>query len=307
MDIISGFVVYVNSFDIDYISWVLWVLYPILITFLLPAFIVLFLYLTSLALFIYKQRMKLKAAYDHDFWDGARKTLGVFWWAQARIWHGYEVEGLHHIPETGPALIIYYHGVLPVDLYYVLTTVLLEKNRLVHLVGDKFLFYMPGWQTMMEVFNVAPGTVSSCVDVLTNGHLLSIAPGGVREALFSDENYKLLWNKRCGFAKVALQANVPIIPMFTKNIREAFRTPYWARAWLRGLYEKTRIPCVPAYGFFPVKLKTIFGEPILPNPNLTAEELAERVKSAIENLIEKHQTCPGSILRALLERIPFLR
>lgn len=32
--------------------------------------------------------------------------------------------------------------------------------------------------------------------------------GGVREALFGDENYKLMWGKRTGFAKVALQANV---------------------------------------------------------------------------------------------------
>ncbi|XP_059175030.1 monoacylglycerol/Diacylglycerol O-acyltransferase-like [Physella acuta] len=305
MDSISVVLDYVNSIDID--SWVLWVLYPILITFLLPSFIILFLYLSSLMLFIYKQRMKLKAAYDHDFWDGARKTLGALWWAQARTWHGYEVEGLHHIPESGPALIIYYHGVLPVDIYYVLTTVLLEKGRLIHLVGDKFLFHIPGWQTLMEVFNVTPGTVTSCVDQLKNGHLLCISPGGVREGLFSDENYGIMWNKRCGFAKVALQANVPIIPMFTVNIREAFRTPNWARAWFRGLYEKTRLPLAPVYGLFPVKLKTIFGEPILANPNFTAEELAEAVKSALESLIATHQKCPGNILRALLERIPFFR
>ena len=32
--------------------------------------------------------------------------------------------------------------------------------------------------------------------------------GGVREALFGDENYTVMWGKRSGFAKVALQANV---------------------------------------------------------------------------------------------------
>lgn len=88
MEAISLVITYLNSIDIDYISWLLWVFYPILITFLLPGFIVLFLYLTSLGLFIYKHRRKLKDAYDHDFWDGALKTLGTLWWAQARIWHG---------------------------------------------------------------------------------------------------------------------------------------------------------------------------------------------------------------------------
>jgi len=32
--------------------------------------------------------------------------------------------------------------------------------------------------------------------------------GGVREALFSDHNYKVLWGTRAGFAKVAVDAKV---------------------------------------------------------------------------------------------------
>ena len=32
--------------------------------------------------------------------------------------------------------------------------------------------------------------------------------GGVREAFFSDNYYKLLWGKRVGFAKIALEAQV---------------------------------------------------------------------------------------------------
>ena len=34
------------------------------------------------------------------------------------------------------------------------------------------------------------------------------------------QNYEIIWAKRAGFAKVALEANVPIIPVFTQNIRE---------------------------------------------------------------------------------------
>ncbi|CAG5117786.1 unnamed protein product [Candidula unifasciata] len=307
MEATSSALLYLKTLDIDYISWLLWVVYPILITFLLPGFILLFLYLTSLGLFIYKHRGKLKAAYDHNLWEGALKTLGTVWWAQARIWHGYEVEGIDNIPTTGPALIIYYHGVIPVDFYYVVTAVLLEKGRHVHMVGDKFLFHIPGFQTLMEVCRVAPGTISSCIDVLKNGNLLGISPGGVREALFSNENYTLMWNNRVGFAKVAMQANVPIIPMFTVNIREAFRTPGWARAWLREFYEKTRLPIMPIYGFFPVKLRTVLGEPIYPSHLMSAEELAAKVQASVEDLIAKNQKVPGSILRALLERVPFFK
>lgn len=37
---------------------------------------------------------------------------------------------------------------------------------------------------------------------------MAISPGGVREALFSDEYYTMIWNGRRGFAKVALEAKV---------------------------------------------------------------------------------------------------
>ena len=35
-----------------------------------------------------------------------------------------------------------------------------------------------------------------------------LTSGGVREAFFSDNYYKLLWGKRVGFAKIALEAGV---------------------------------------------------------------------------------------------------
>ena len=83
-----------------------------------------------------------------------------------------------------------------------------------------------------------------------------ILPGGVREAMFGDENYQILWGERIGFAKVALEAKIPIIPIFTKNCREAFRTISFGRNILLKLYEIIRLPCVVMYGGFPVKLVT---------------------------------------------------
>lgn len=38
--------------------------------------------------------------------------------------------------------------------------------------------------------------------------VLSLCVGGVREALFSDEYYEVLWGQRTGFAKIALEAQV---------------------------------------------------------------------------------------------------
>ncbi|KAL5016644.1 hypothetical protein ScPMuIL_006233 [Solemya velum] len=294
---------HLEHLDIDYLTWVLWVVYPIVISFLLPLFILIFLYASAIFLHVYHYRHRLRDAYAKDFWDGARKTLSAVWVGQARIWHGYEIHGFEKLPSTGPALMIYYHGTLPIDFYYIMAKCILEKNRQIRAVGDNFLFNMPGWRLLMEVFCVAPGTVQSCIGVLNAGHILAIAPGGVREALFGDEYYPVMWGKRTGFAKVALQTHVPVIPVFTQNVREAFRTPSFGKGWMRKLYEMTRLPLMPIYGFFPVKLRTFIGDPIQPDKDTTPEQLATTVQEALKDMIKEHQRIPGNILRALFERV----
>lgn len=67
---------------------------------------------------------------------------------------------------------------------------------------------MTGFKLLLEVFSVIHGPQEECVKALRNGHLLGISPGGVREALFSDETYPLLWGKRKGFAQVAIDSKV---------------------------------------------------------------------------------------------------
>ncbi len=57
---------------------------------------------------------------------------------------GYEVEGLENIPTAGPVLIVFYHGALPIDFYYLFAKIWLYRNRRVRVVADKFVFKIPG-------------------------------------------------------------------------------------------------------------------------------------------------------------------
>ena len=47
---------------------------------------------------------------------------------------------VHHLPLQGGALLVYYHGAIPVDYYYLVNRVLLLKEVMVRSVVDKFLF-----------------------------------------------------------------------------------------------------------------------------------------------------------------------
>ncbi|XP_053098749.1 transmembrane protein 68-like isoform X2 [Hemicordylus capensis] len=277
-----------------------WLFAPLLISLVLPLLILLILYSSIIILHIYKRRTDLKEAYCNDFWDGARHMVATLWTGHGRIWNGYEVHGMENIPD-GPALIIFYHGATPVDFFYLLSNILIKKKRIIHVVADHFVFSMPGFKLLLDVFDVLHGSQEECIKALKNGNLLAIAPGGVREALFSDENYTLIWGKRKGFAQVAIEAKVPIIPMFTQNVREGIRSLGRLKIF-RILYEYLRLPIVPLYGNFPVKMRTYIGNPIPYDPNITAAELAEKAKTAVEFLIDKHQKIPGNVFRALMER-----
>ncbi|XP_066590987.1 DGAT1/2-independent enzyme synthesizing storage lipids [Prorops nasuta] len=294
----------VEYIDVDFTLWLSWLLMPMLVTFLLPLVIVLLLYITALILYVYKlHRVRLRNAYGTDWRTAARYVVAAVWDAHGWIWHGYEVVGLENIPKDQAALFIYYHGAIPIDLYYFISKVFLFNSKLIHTVADRFLFNAPGWSIISDVLKVIPGTIQTCSTILKEGNMLAISPGGVYEAQFGDSYYQLMWKKRLGFAKVALDAKVCIIPFFTKNLREAFRTISWGRRlWLR-IYAATRFPFVPIYGGFPVKLVTYIGKPIPYDSRLTPEDLQTKIAESLESLIREHQRIPGSITMALFERL----
>lgn len=294
----------VEYIDLDFTLWLSWLLMPLLITFLLPLMIFFLLYLSALIFYIYRlHRTRLQNVYGTDWKNAARYVVAVLWDAHGWIWHGYEIVGLEKIPKNEAVLYIFYHGALPVDFYYFLSKVFLFTSKQISMVADRFLFKFPGFAILSDVIGIIPGTVQTCSSILKEGTSLAILPGGTYEAQFGDAYYELLWKKRVGFAKVALDAKVCIVPVFTRNIRESFRTITWGRRVLLHLYAATRLPIVPIYGGFPVKLITYVGNPIPYDGDLTPEQVQKKVMDGVENLIKEHQKIPGSITRALFERI----
>ncbi|XP_072948275.1 DGAT1/2-independent enzyme synthesizing storage lipids isoform X2 [Epargyreus clarus] len=293
----------VEYVDTEYSLWLTWFLTPVIVTFLLPAVIIVLIYASSIIFHLIRlYRLRVVDGVQNDWRHAARLAVCALWDAHGWLWHGYEIEGLENIPD-GPFLVIYYHGALPIDMYYFTARMLLFKRRHIHTVADRFMFKIPGWSTLLEGLCVIPGTIQTCSGVLKSGNPLAISPGGVYEAQFGDHYYRLNWKNRLGFAKVALEAKVPIIPMFTENVREAFRTVGWLRGICLRIYAATRVPLAPVYGGFPVKLRTHLGPPLLPDPADTPESLQRKVAGAIEQLVEQHQRVPGSILLALVQRV----
>ncbi|XP_063673931.1 DGAT1/2-independent enzyme synthesizing storage lipids-like [Bolinopsis microptera] len=269
---------------------------------LTPLFLTVWFYLMSITAHVYRWRKReVSEAFNDSFWDGFRMSLAAITEAQGKIWHNIEFDGLQHLPKKGGALLVGYHGALPLDAYYFLAHCILERRKL-KLVVDKFLYNAPGLRLLMKVLNLTPGTISGCVTALKDGETLMIYPGGLRESLLSDEKYELIWNARQGFSRVALEADVPIIPFFTENIREAARSIKFSARLASWLYEKTRLPVIPIIGIFPVELTMHLGRPLSFDDEEEPKIVAEIVTQRVTQLIETHQRRPGSILRELYNR-----
>uniref|UniRef100_A0A803VYN0 Transmembrane protein 68 n=1 Tax=Ficedula albicollis TaxID=59894 RepID=A0A803VYN0_FICAL len=198
----------------------------ILVFFIVPLTIVFFIYLSNILLLIYQRNNELEADPLSDVWNRVRKTIATFWDIYARIWHGYELHGVENLPE-GPGILVYYHGAIPIDYLYFLSRLFLWKKRLCLSVADHFVFRLPGLKLLLGVTGVIPGTRQECLAALRSGYLVSISPGGVREALFSDESYQLMWGSRKGFAQVALEAKVvSAIPCQSQFLLSAYLLHY---------------------------------------------------------------------------------
>ena len=231
------------------------------------------------------------------------RLIGTF----GRIYNGFEMHGTENLPQEGGALAVFYHGAVPVDIWYMGMQVYLQTGRYPRGLGDRFLFALPYVRDFLLGLGGVPGDPDTAVQMLRDGYLVGVSPGGVREALAGAEHeYKLIWGKRQGFARVALQANVPLIPVFTENIEQSYRVPFAHLKFFQNLYERTRLPLQPIVGLgilpLPVKLRSWVGKPIRPRKGETPAQLAARVKRALEKLIDEHQKPGQTVIGALRER-----
>ncbi|HEU4989360.1 MAG TPA: 1-acyl-sn-glycerol-3-phosphate acyltransferase [Gemmatimonadaceae bacterium] len=128
-----------------------------------------------------------------------------------------------------------------------------------------------GW--MRRNVNAVPATEDAALDALAHGESLLIFPGGTRE-LYGPPD-ELRWERRTGFARLAIRAGVPLQPF---AIAGADRQHPW-RVAPGGV--SVWLPPVP----LPVRLTYRFGQPLMPSPDEDAERFAARAESATSALL----------------------
>ena len=224
-----------------------------------------------------------------------------------RLYNDYKIEGLENIPRTGPRLLVFYHGLMPIDLWMFGLTLKTSTDLNPVALVDDFLLRVPVLKDICQKIEAVPGRPVVATEYLKQGRLVGVSPGGVREAISgASMDYKLCWSNRMGFAKIAFDTKATLIPCFTENIESAYRAPFSDKKLFKYLYESTRLPLVPIMGLgplpFPVKLTTWGGEPIPASSCKDHLDVFERTKASLQDLIDEHQT-PQPWYRPIFERL----
>lgn len=206
---------------------------------------------------------------------------------------------------AGPALIVCYHGFIPSDMYLLPVKLYQQTGRLIKILAADFVFQIPIFGYIASQCGGVPADRGAALRLLQEGNIVLVSPGGVAEAIAGAQNdYMLQWGTRKGFAEIAQRAGVPVIPMFTRNIRHVFITLMASTRLVQWLYQVTKLPFAFFFGPFPVPLTTVLGsveyryncqlnaalgKPLESLPNEAPELFVRRVATKINSLMMSEQ------------------
>lgn len=137
-------------------------------------------------------------------------------------YHRTRVEGT---PTTGQCIYVTHHGAgyLNTDLgmlvYHVAWREWLERRgervrlRIAAAVGNPLERAVPGLGALKRDVGLIDPSESSCLRALETGNQLMITPGGRRESTPRSRHYRLRWDDRYGFVRLAVRTGVPVVPL----------------------------------------------------------------------------------------------
>ncbi len=176
--------------------------------------------------------------------------------APLRWWNRHRLEGAEHVPRVGPAIGCLNHSLATYDLFLFGLALHAQTGRMTCALGDDNLFRIPGLASVVHASGIRPASHAHGKALLAEGRVVFIAPGGTREALRpSSERYRIRWDRRTGFARLAVETGVPVLLAAcpaADDLYTVYANPLTAQA-----YKAFR---------WPVPIVRGFGPTLLPRP-----------------------------------------
>lgn len=233
------------------------------------------------------------------------RTLVGFGVAVARVYNRLEVSNRGELPD-GPVLFVANHGFGGiVDLNLLAVAAAYER------LGDDrdvvTLTHAMAWKLgvgrVIEEFDARPAGHGTAMKAIGEGKHVLVFPGGDIDAMkpWSDRN-KVLFSGRSGFARLAIEADVPIVPIVTAGASESLYVLSNGQrlAEMTGARKLLRLHSLPIslsvpwglsiglagllpYLPLPTKLVTTILPTMRPVDGESAESFADRVHAAMQD------------------------
>jgi 1-acyl-sn-glycerol-3-phosphate acyltransferase len=196
------------------------------------------------------QRRLPRADLDERDPDYIREQLPLMWML-ASIWFRGEVRGLGNIPDSGPVLLVGNHSggnMTPDTILFTLAfSTFFGVERRFYQLAHNLVLAMP-WLARLRKFGTVAASPANASEALDSGAALLVYPGGDYEVHRpSWLGNKVDFGGRKGFIRLALEKNVPIVPVVSVGGQETalFLTRGEGlahRLWLDRLFRLKVLP-----------------------------------------------------------------
>ncbi len=172
-------------------------------------------------------------------------------WLLASIWYRGEVRGLGNIPEEGPVLLVGNHsgGNLTPDtaVFTLAFNAYFGVERAFYQLAHNLVLSMPGLGSLRK-FGTVAASPANASKALESGAALLVYPGGDYEVHRPTwQGNRVDFDRRKGFIRLALQENVPIVPVVSIGGQETalFLSRGEGLARLTGIDRLFRLKVLP--------------------------------------------------------------
>lgn len=166
-------------------------------------------------------------------------------------WFHATIEGLEHIPESGGALLVGNHAFGGLDGFVLGALVIRHTGRYPRALADRNFFRVPFVRSLFKEMGALAGEPKRAQELLEDGELVIVYPGGVDDSFKTrEQRNRLQWGTRAGFAKVAMRAKVPIVPVVGLGIDEMYEVVAREHFLGRALFGSHRYDLPIAFGAY---------------------------------------------------------
>lgn len=248
----------------------------------------------------------LKEHYDNkkDPWGLNLKTLETSLKVLYPLYQKYfkvRTFGMDKIPEGTPFIVVANHsGQIPIDGMLTVMSFILEKEKptILRAMAERFLFKVPFIGKIALESGTILGDRKNCRYLLNHGESIMVFPEGVKGISKSTPDFYKLKDFTLGFYRLALEKQIPIIPLSIIGAEEFYPYVYHNKK-LASLLGIPALPITPCLVPMPSPVDIHVGDPIYPPKEMDPEAPNSEIRVEVQKI---RAVIQDKINRSLAER-----